>query len=58
MTSSAVIDFETQSTYKLTINVTDNGLPPLTLLKAIYVTVTNFNEVPKALTLDNNKVQY
>lgn len=54
--SSAVLNFETQNVYRLAINVTDNGLPPLSVVKAISVQIIDVNEPPETLSLDNNKV--
>lgn len=54
--SSAVLNFETQNVYRLAINVTDNGLPPLSMVKAISVQIIDVNEPPETLSLDNSKV--
>lgn len=54
--SSAVINFETQNFYRLAINVTDNGLPPLSMVKAIFVQIIDVNEPPETLSLNNSKV--
>lgn len=54
--SSAVLNFETQNVYRLAINVTDNGLPPLSMVKAISVQIIDVNEPPETLSLNNSKV--
>ncbi|XP_061173276.1 protocadherin Fat 4-like [Saccostrea echinata] len=54
--ASAVMDFETKAEHRLTIEITDNGLPPLSLQEKITVHVENLNEAPDALDLDNNRV--
>ena len=54
--SDAMIDFEVQKEYSISIEVKDTGLPPLTFTKQITAVVEDVNEEPTKLTLDNNKV--
>src|SRR6185436_17267987 len=44
--SSAALDFETNPTFSLTVQVTDNGTPVLSGTATITVNLTNVNETP------------
>ncbi len=49
-----ILDFETKSTYSVTVRVTDSGLN--TYDETITVTVHDLNEPPSDITLDNTSV--
>jgi hypothetical protein len=44
-----VLDFETKSSYSLTVVVTDNGLPPLSTTATVTIQLVDVNEAPSAL---------
>ena len=44
--TSAAVDFETNPTFSLTVQVLDNGAPPLSGSNTITVNLTNVNEAP------------
>jgi large repetitive protein len=46
--NSAALDFETTPTFGLTVQVTDNGVPPLSGTATITVNLTNVNDPPVA----------
>ncbi len=54
----AAVDFETNPSFNLTIQVSDNGAPPLTSTAQLVVTVNNVNDAPvianKTVTLPEN----
>ncbi|XP_065192577.1 cadherin-23-like [Sycon ciliatum] len=39
-------DYETKKAHKITIKVTDNGSPPMSISKDIFISVTDVNEAP------------
>ena len=50
------VDFETNPSFSLTVEVTDNGTPNLTGSDTVTVDLTNVNEVPTDLALSNASV--
>ena len=54
LTTAAVFDFETKSSYSVRVRVTDAG--GLSFEKEFTITVTNVNEAPTALALSNTSV--
>jgi gliding motility-associated-like protein len=54
LSTAAVFDFETKSSYSVRVRVTDAG--GLTFEKEFTITVTNVNEAPTALALSNTSV--
>ncbi|XP_052767838.1 protocadherin Fat 4-like [Mya arenaria] len=56
VTSAANLDYEKQSIYSLTIRVTDNGIPIAVFDKAFIIQLTDENESPTNLYLNNTKV--
>jgi len=52
--TAVVLDFETQSSYSIRVRVTDSG--GLTFETTFTINVTNVNEAPTAIALDNNSV--
>jgi Fe-S cluster assembly iron-binding protein IscA len=46
--SSAAIDFETNPTFSLTVEVTDDGVPPLSDTATVTINVDDLNEAPVA----------
>ena len=56
VTHAANIDFESTSKYSLKIKVTDNGTPIQSFEKIFKVVITDVNEKPSGLYLDNSKV--
>jgi VCBS repeat-containing protein len=48
----AAIDFETTSSFTLTITVTDSGSPALSDTKTVVVTVNDVSEAPRIIDLD------
>ena len=46
MLNRGVLDFETNSSFSLTVRVTDNGTPPESGSATITVNLTNVNEAP------------
>jgi VCBS repeat-containing protein len=46
--SSAAIDFETNPTFSLTVELTDDGVPPLSDTATITINVDDLNEAPVA----------
>jgi gliding motility-associated-like protein len=54
LTTAAVFDFETKSSYSVRVRVTDAG--GLTFEKVFTITVTDVNEAPTALALSNASV--
>ncbi|RMF59768.1 MAG: hypothetical protein D6743_15875, partial [Calditrichaeota bacterium] len=52
--TNAVFDYETKNSYSIRVRVTDAG--GLTFEKVFTINVTNVNEAPTAITLDNNSV--
>jgi len=52
------LDFENKPQQRtLTVQVTDNGVTPLSDTKTVTVNVTNVNEVATAITLNNNTIE-
>ncbi|XP_062505201.1 protocadherin Fat 4-like isoform X3 [Corticium candelabrum] len=47
--TSSGIDYETTSSYKITVVVTDSGKPPLKLSKVFTIEVLNVNEAPVSI---------
>lgn len=56
ITFKASPDFETKSSYSITVTATDNGVPPLSNSKAVTITVANVNETPTNISLDTASV--
>jgi hypothetical protein len=54
--SGASIDFETNPTLNLNIQVTDNGTPGLTYTKAVTASVINVNEAPTDLVFTSSGI--
>ncbi len=52
--TAAALDFETQSSYSIRVRVTDAG--GLTFETTFTINVTNVNDAPTAIALDNNSV--
>ncbi|XP_041351068.1 protocadherin Fat 4-like [Gigantopelta aegis] len=55
-TATAVLDYEAGKQLELIVTVEDSGNPPLKFQKTLSVKVTNVNEAPTDITLNNNKV--
>ena len=51
-----VLDFETQSSYQVTVRVTDSGTPGLTYDETVTITVNDLNETPTDIALSNSAV--
>lgn len=49
-------DFEQYTKYTVTVNSTDSGFPPYTVTDSFEISVTNVNEMPQGILLDNNQV--
>ncbi|NTW01615.1 MAG: hypothetical protein HGA19_09925, partial [Oscillochloris sp.] len=54
--TAAVFDYETQNSYSIRVEVTDNGTPGLTFEKVFTITVTNANEAPTDISLAPSSV--
>lgn len=54
MSTSGPVDFETKSTYTMTVQVTDNGIPPLSSTAIVTVNLVDVNDPPSI----NTTVQY
>ncbi|KAH9509326.1 hypothetical protein Btru_046779 [Bulinus truncatus] len=54
---SKALDYETISTFDITLEVTDSGTPPYKDQKVITINVLDVNEPPTDLKLTNNKVE-
>ncbi len=52
----SVLDFETNGTILLDVRVTDNGTPPLSSAVQVQISLTNVNEAPTDITIDNAQV--
>jgi len=52
--SNADLDFESQSTYTINVQVQDSGSPPYTIKKGFSITVRDVNEAPTSFNLSNN----
>lgn len=51
-----VFDYEKKTSYKVSINTTDSGRPPLSFIETLELRVRDVNEAPTSITLDGNKV--
>ncbi|MDD2782018.1 LamG-like jellyroll fold domain-containing protein, partial [Sulfuricurvum sp.] len=56
VTFKASPDFETKSSYSITVTASDNGSPVLSTSKAVTVSINNVNEAPTNISLDNTSV--
>lgn len=56
ITFKASPDFETKSSYSITVTATDNGSPLLSASKAVTISINNLNETPTNISLDNASV--
>lgn len=52
----AGLDFEQYTNFIVTVNSTDSGFPPYTVTDSFEISVTNVNEMPQGILLDNNQV--
>lgn len=52
----AGLDFEQYTNFTVTVNSTDSGFPPYTVTDSFEISVTNANEMPQRILLDNNQV--
>lgn len=52
----AGLDFEQYTNFIVTVNSTDSGFPPYTVTDSFEISVTNVNEMPQRILLDNNQV--
>ena len=50
-------DFESSSSYQITVRSTDNGNPPKSVEKSLVINLLDVNERPTKITLSNNSVQ-
>ena len=50
VSDSSLLDFETQPVFSLTVEVIDNGLPPLTDTALITISLNDVNEAPTLVT--------
>ena len=53
VTLKAMPNYESQSTYNITVKATDNGAGALSSTKALSVTIVNINDTPTAITYVN-----
>ena len=51
-----ILDFETKSSYQVTVRVTDSGTPGLTYDETVTITVNDLNETPTDIALSNSAV--
>ena len=54
ITTSASLDFETTQEYKITVQATDSGSPPLATTATVIITITGVNEHFPQFTPNNN----
>ncbi|XP_052104048.1 protocadherin Fat 4-like isoform X4 [Mytilus californianus] len=54
--ADAVVDYESQTEYPISVKVEDSGEPRKDFVKNVTVTVNNMNEEILSVTLDNNEV--
>ena len=52
----ANLDYETQQTYKVTVRSTDNGVPARYLEENFIISLTDVNERPTLIRINNSKV--
>ncbi len=51
-----VFDYETKSSYKICVRTTDNGTPAASFDKQFTIQITNVNEPPTNILLDNSSI--
>ena len=56
VSSSANLDYETATQYKITVTSTDNGSPAKSIAKDFVIKVVDVNEKPTLVSLGNNRV--
>ena len=56
LSRQTVFDYEKKTSYKVSINTTDSGRPPLSFIETLELRVRDVNEAPTSITLDGNKV--
>lgn len=56
LTLSEELNYETQSFYNFTLKVVDDGVPSISNLASILITVRDINENPSDITITNNEV--
>ena len=56
ITVNKALDYETQSSYTITVNSTDNGKPAMSVVKTLTIKVTDVNEAPSAPKITKNTV--
>ena len=50
------LNYEQFTSYTVTVNSTDSGFPPYSVVASFLIAVKNLNEVPHNISLSNNKV--
>lgn len=55
--ANASLDFESSSSYQITVESTDNGNPPLSVQISLVINLQDVNEQPRNITLSNHTVQ-
>ena len=56
LTLSEELNYETQSFYNFTLKVVDDGVPSISNLASILITLGDINENPSDITITNNEV--
>lgn len=54
---NANLDFESSSSYQITVRSTDNGNPPKSVEKSLVINLLDVNERPTKISLSNNSIQ-
>ena len=57
LSRGTVFDYEKKTSYKVSINTTDSGLPPLSFVETLELRVQDVNEAPTSIILDGNTVR-
>ena len=55
--SNASLNFEEKQEYNVTVRSTDDGVPPLSLVKTFLITVLDVNEPPSVISVSSLKVR-